>query len=171
MVPHREIAVIFTGPPVQRQQDGEVVRRFSKMVGRKIVCGGTTAKIVARHFGQPLEVDLKTIAAGVPPIGKIKGIALVSEGILTLTMVNKMLASGTDMQPLQHQSDGASKLLRILLEVDYIHFMVGLAVNPVHQNPDLPLRLRSRMAVVREIAEELKRRGKEVTVETACRRS
>ena len=131
------------------------------------MCGGTTAKIVARHIGQPLQVDLETIAAGVPPIGKMKGIDLVSEGILTLTMVSEMLSSGTGLQPLKHKSDGASNLLRILLEVDYVHFLVGLAVNPVHQNPDLPLRLRSRIAVVQEIAEELKRRGKEVTVETA----
>ena len=130
------------------------------------MCGGTTAKIVARQLGQPLEVDLKTITAEVPPTGKIEGIDLVSEGILTLTRVNEMLSSGIEKQSIRYHTDGAANLLRMLLDVDHIHFMVGLAVNPAHQNPGLPHQLGIRMAVVREIAEELKQRGKEVTFET-----
>jgi hypothetical protein len=50
--------------------------------------------------------------------------------------------------------------------VDHIHFIVGQAVNPAHQNPELPHELDIRMAVVREIGDELKIRGKEVTIDT-----
>jgi hypothetical protein len=39
-------------------------------------------------------------------------------------------------------------------------------VNPAHQNPDLPRQLGMKLAVVREIAEDLRKRGKEVTIET-----
>jgi len=49
--------------------------------------------------------------------------------------------------------------------VDHTHFIVGLAVNPAHQNPDLPHQLGIRMNVVREIAAELRIRGKDVTFE------
>jgi hypothetical protein len=38
-------------------------------------------------------------------------------------------------------------------------------VNPAHQNPDLPHQLGIRVGVVREIVEELRQRGTEVTVE------
>jgi hypothetical protein len=50
--------------------------------------------------------------------------------------------------------------------VDHIHFIVGLSVNPAHQNPDLPRQLGMKLAVVREIADELQKRGKEVSIET-----
>jgi len=39
-------------------------------------------------------------------------------------------------------------------------------VNPAHQNPELPEQLGMKLAAVREIAEELRKRGKEVTIET-----
>ena len=66
---------------------------------------------------------------------------------------------------MRFQVDGASSLIRLLLEVDHVHFLVGRAVNPAHQNPDLPHQLGIRVGVVREIMEELRKRGKEVTVE------
>lgn len=165
-VRHKRIATIFTGPPEERSADADLVKRFAQKQGTRIVCGGTTAKIVARQLGQPLEVDLTTITPDVPPIGRIEGVDLVSEGILTLTRVNDLLAAGTDKQDIRFQTDGAASLLRMMLDVDYIDFMVGLAVNPAHQNPELPHQLGIRLAVVREIADELKRLGKEVTVET-----
>ncbi|GAI38532.1 unnamed protein product, partial [marine sediment metagenome] len=59
-----------------------------------------------------------------------------------------------------------SALVRLCLDVDHIRFIVGLGVNPAHQNPDLPRQLGMKLAVVREIAEGLRKRGKEVTVET-----
>ena len=61
--------------------------------------------------------------------------------------------------------NGAANLLRYLLEVDHVHFLVGQAVNPAHQNPELPKQLEIRLSVVREIAEELHKRNKEVTIE------
>jgi hypothetical protein len=51
------------------------------------------------------------------------------------------------------------------LDVDHTHFIVGQAVNPAHQNPDLPHQLGIRTIVVREIAAELRLRNKDVTFE------
>ena len=53
-----------------------------------------------------------------------------------------------------------------LTEADEVHFIVGQAVNPAHQNPELPHQLGLRLNVVREVAGELKKRGLEVTIET-----
>ena len=165
-VRHKRTATVLTGPPERRETDGELVKRFAGEKGKRIVCGGTTAKIVAKHLGQPLEVDLATITEDVPPTGKIDGVNLVTEGILTLTRVNEMLAAGMRKEDIKFQIDGAANLLRIMLNEDHVHFIVGTAINPAHQNPDLPHQLGIRLSVVREIADELKKRGKEVTVET-----
>jgi hypothetical protein len=160
------VANVLTGPPKKRNMDREVVDRFMKMPGKHVVCGGTTAKIVSGLLGQPLEVDLNTMTEDVPPVGRMKGIDLTSEGILTLTRTNTLLETGADKQTVRYQVDGAAHLLRVLLTVDHIHFLVGEAVNPAHQNPDLPHQLGIRLKVVEEIAQELKNRGKEVSIET-----
>jgi len=165
-VRHKLVATVFTGPPADRSGDETIVARFVKSSGQLAICGGTTAKIVARHLGQPLEVDLTTMTPDVPPIARLKGVNLVSEGILTLTKTSELLQSEVDQKTVRFQTDGAANLIRLLLGVDHVHFLVGQAVNPAHQNPGLPHQLGIRLAVVREIAAELRKRGKEVTVET-----
>lgn len=161
------MATILTGPPADRSADERVVARFAERPGFRAACGGTTAKIVARHMGgRPLDVDLSTIRADVPPLARLEGVDLTTEGILTLNRTNDLLRSGADKESVKFRTDGASALLRLCLEVDHVHFIVGLGVNPAHQNPDLPRQLDMKLAVVNGIAEELRRRGKEVTVET-----
>jgi len=166
-VRHKLVATILTGPPIDKKADETVVARFKRNPGFLAICGGTTAKIVARYLGgKPLEVDLATMKPDVPPVAKLEGIDLTTEGILTLTKTNDLLHSGADRETVKFRTDGASALLRLCLDVDHIHFMVGLSVNPAHQNPDLPGELGMKLAVVRGIADELSKRGKEVTVET-----
>ncbi len=164
-VRHKLSATVFTGPPAKRDVEEELIHRFVSRLGKLVVCGGTTAKIVAKHLGQPLDVDLSTITADVPPIARMEGIDLVTEGILTLTQVRDSLREGADRKTVQYRNDGAASLLRVLLDVDHTHFIVGQAVNPAHQNPDLPHQLGIRTIVVREIAAELRLRSKEVTFE------
>jgi len=165
-VRRKQVATVLTGPPADKARDGELVRRFMKVPGKRVVCGGTTAKIVAHHLGIPLEVDLKTMRPDVPPLGRIEGVDLVTEGILTLTKVRELLRSDVGEDDIAFRTDGASELLRLFFGVDHVHFLVGQAVNPAHQNPELPQQLELRLAVVREIAEELRKRHIEVTVES-----
>ncbi len=161
------MATILTGPPADTSADKEVVARFTQRPGLLAICGGTTAKIVAKNFGgEPLDVDLTTMRADVPPQAQLNGIDLTTEGILTLTKTNELLRGGDDKESVKYCTDGASALLRFFLDVDHIHFIVGLSVNPAHQNPDLPRQLGMKLAVVKEIAEEVRKRGKEVTIET-----
>ena len=160
------VATVLTGPPVDKAGDEKLVSRFAERPGLHAVCGGTTAQIVSRHFGQPLEVDLETMRPDVPPLARMENTDLVTEGILTLTRANELLQSGVNKETVRFRTDGAAALVRLLLDVDHVHFIVGLAANPAHQNPALPVQLGMKLAVVREIAEELSRRGTEVTVET-----
>jgi len=161
------VATVLTGPPADRSADEAIVTKFRQCPGFLAVCGGTTAKIVARYLdGKPLEVDLATAKPDVPPLAKIEGVDLTTEGILTLTKTNELLHSGADKETVKFDTDGSSALVRLCLDVDHIQFIVGLSVNPAHQNPDLPRQLGMKLAVVREIAEELRKKGKEVTIET-----
>jgi len=166
-VRYKLTATVLTGPPADRNTDKAVVAKFTQRRGFLAVCGGTTAKVVARHLGgKSLEVDLATVKPDVPPLARVEGINLTTEGILTLTKANGLLHSGADKETVKFDTDGASELVRLCLDVDHIHFMVGLSVNPAHQNPELPRQLGMKLVVVREIAEELRKRGKEVTIET-----
>jgi hypothetical protein len=161
------MATVLTGPPADRSNDKTVVGRFSQRTGFLAVCGGTMAKIAARHLGgQSLEVDLSTMRPDVPPLARVEGIDLTTEGILTLTKANDLLQASADKEAVKFGTDGASALVRLWLDVDHIHFIVGMGVNPAHQNPDLPQQLGMKLAVVREITEQLRQRGKEVTIET-----
>ncbi|MBN2439887.1 MAG: SpoIIE family protein phosphatase [Spirochaetales bacterium] len=164
-VRQKQTATVLTGPPENKQLDKKIVKSFLEQSGQLIICGGTTAKIVSHYIGQPLNVDLSTMTPVVPPIAYLKGIDLVTEGILTLTRVNEMLKSRQEKNNVRFKTDGASDLLRLFLNVDHIHFIVGQAINPAHQNPELPHELDIRMAVVREIGDELKARGKEVNID------
>ena len=165
-VRHKRVATVLTGLPVDRAATEGVVARFIKQGGRHAVCGGSTAQVVSRHLGQPLEVDLATMTPDVPPIARMASVDLVTEGILTLTQAQELLRSGARKDTIKFRTDGAAELVRLLLDVDHVHFIVGMAVNPAHQNPSLPGQLGIKLAVVREMADELKKRGIEVTIES-----
>ncbi|MEA4854606.1 MAG: SpoIIE family protein phosphatase [Christensenella sp.] len=165
-------AHIMVGPPVDAQRDEEIVKRVLSEPGLKVVCGGTTSQIVSRISGRELKVKIDYKDPGVPPIGLMDGIDLVTEGVVTLSktleIMNKYLSFGADMEPVfdLYKSDGASKLAKLLLEdCTSAHFIVGRALNPAHQNPDLPIDLSLKLRLVKDIAKALRQMGKEVEIE------
>ena len=81
----RRVVTIFTGPPVKEADDHRAVEALMSCRGKRVVCGGTTANIVARELGRGIDVDLATGTEEVPASGRIEGLDLVTEGTLTLT--------------------------------------------------------------------------------------
>lgn len=64
-----------------------------------------------------------------------------------------------------YKKDGASLIAKLLFEeATDINFYVGRAMNPAHQNPDLPINFSIKMRLVDELAEALKRMSKRVKV-------
>ena len=49
-------------------------------------------------------------------------------------------------------------------EATDISFYVGKAINPAHQNPDLPINFNIKMNLVQELSEALKKMGKRIKV-------
>ncbi|MDD3749689.1 MAG: SpoIIE family protein phosphatase [Firmicutes bacterium] len=156
---------MLVGPPVNPEDDCEVVHKLLTSPGKKVVCGGTTGNIVARILGRPIMVDLTRHDEGVPPIGHLEGIDLVSEGMLTLSYTLEKLESGIKLRDAAMKCDGASLLTSLLLEADCLHIIVGRAINPAHQSPDVPRNLALKHKIVQGLAQVLQDMGKTVTVE------
>lgn len=161
----KRVVSVLTGPPTNREDDARVVEALLSSPGRHVVCGGTTANVVARELGREVVVDLETGTDAVPPNGRIEGIDLATEGVLTLTRTLEMLRSDEPTDKLRLRVDGASSLAVLLLEADEVRWLVGRALNPAHQDPKLPRDLGLKAQVVQALGEELRRRGREVTID------
>jgi hypothetical protein len=159
---------VMIGPPVSRDDDLGMVHDFMLPPGKKAVCGGTTAQIVARGLGKKVETSIDYVDPGLPPTAKIDGVDLVTEGVLTLSRVlgyTKLYRSSPDAGQALAANDGASLLARLMLEESTdINFFVGRAINPAHQNPDFPAELSMKSRLVGELADSLKACGKRVNV-------
>lgn len=158
---------VFTGPPEDQKTDRIFVDTFMKSTGKKVVCGGTAANIFSRELGESIETDIEYIDPEVPPIAKIKGLDLVTEGVLTLRMVLGRLSEieHTSAEPIFNKEDGVSKLMKVFYEEStHVDFWVGRAINPAHQNPDFPNELGIKINVVRDLVDQLRVLGKTVTI-------
>jgi Stage II sporulation protein E (SpoIIE) len=161
----KRFATFMIGPPVQREEDESVVKRFLEAPGRRIVSGGTTAGIVGKLMGKDVVVDLSTMTNKIPPIGKLEGIDLVTEGVHTVNHAVEILEKVSDIGSLTAKRDGANKLAWEFLYADHIHILLGQAINPAHLNPNLPQEMGFKSRSVQAIANLLKERGKEVSLE------
>jgi hypothetical protein len=164
-VRRKRILVMFTGPPVNKEDDGRVVGELMASIGKRVVCGGTSANIVARQLGRGISVDLETGTDSVPATARIEGMDLVTEGTLTISHALEIIRAELPSDELKWKVDGASRLVLMLRAADEVRVLVGGAMNPAHQNPNLPRQLGLKTQVVRAMATELRRRGKEVAIE------
>ncbi len=164
-------AYVMVGPPINHDDDKKIVDELMNFEGTKIVCGGTTSQIVSRISGSELKVSLNYISPDVPPVAEMKGVDLVTEGVVTLKktleIMKKYERSAVDRRTYEnHQGDAASLLAQLLInKCTGAKFIVGRALNPAHQNPNFSMDLSIKLQLVNEISESMKRLGKEVQVE------
>ncbi|MGC8959470.1 MAG: hypothetical protein ACP5OO_06745 [Chloroflexia bacterium] len=159
-------ATVWSGPPADPARDRRALDRFLAESGRRIICGDTTAQIAARLLGAELRLEERPADGWmeVPPTSTLEGVDLVTEGLVTMRTARRRLQEAQRPQDLPRKADGATRLARLLWEADVIRFLVGLAVNPA-QTADAAGRVPLRRIVVEELAEELRRKGKIVSVE------
>jgi len=158
--------MVWTGPPVDPAQDEVALEKLMTEPGTRVICGDTTAQIAARLLGAELEMEPRPEGGWVevPPVSRLEGMDLVTEGLVTLGKARERIAGAKRVRDLPRGEDGATRLARALLEADLIHFIVGLAVNPA-QAADAAGTVPLRQAVVEELMHDLKTRGKLVSVE------
>ncbi len=160
---------ILFGPPRNRDDCNRMMSLFFSKEGKHIVCGGTTSSIVSKYLGKPVKASLKYERGDVPPIAEIEGVDLVTEGVITINKVieyaRDALAANELYEIWGYKRDGASLISRMLFEdATDINFYVGRAVNPAHQNPDLPINFNIKMNLVEELSDCLKKMGKRIKV-------
>jgi len=157
------IVNVLTGPPADEEDDGAVVRRFMSLEGRKVVCGGTTAKIVARHTHTSVAVRQEASSLIAPPDYVLKDVDLATEGAVTLNQAYNII----DEDPGKYEkATGVSRLCELLREADRVLFLVGRKRNADHDNIAFRQRgILHRENIVPLLAEKLRRAGKLVTVE------
>lgn len=168
-VRRREPMNLLFGPPANRDDCDRMMNLFFSKQGKHIVCGGTTSSIAAKWLGKPVRASLNFERSDVPPIASIEGVDLVTEGVIT---INKVLEYARDYlgenkyySEWSFRHDGASLICRLLFEeATDINFYVGRAVNPAHQNPDLPITFSIKMNLVHELSECLRKMGKHIKV-------
>ncbi|MBR2742184.1 MAG: SpoIIE family protein phosphatase [Clostridia bacterium] len=161
---------ILFGPPRNPDDAGRMMSLFFSKRGKHIICGGTTASIAAKWLRRPLVASLDyNSGSDVPPTASIEGVDLVTEGVIT---VNKVVQYARDYindnknySQWNFKNDGASQICRLLFEeATDINFYVGRAINPAHQNPDLPINFNIKMNLVEDLSDALKKMGKRIKV-------
>ena len=165
----REPMNILFGPPANRDDANRMMSLFFSKEGKHIICGGTTSSIAAKYLGKPLRASLNFERSDVPPTAELEGVDLVTEGVITMNKViqyaKDYLGDNALYEEWNFQRDGASQISRLLFEeATDINFFVGRAINPAHQNPDLPINFSIKMNLVEELSNSLKKMGKRIKV-------
>ncbi len=160
---------LLFGPPSNRDDCNRMMALFFSKEGKHIVCGGTTSSIVAKYLGKPVRVGLNFEQSDIPPTAEIDGVDLVTEGVITVNRVveyaKDYLSDNKSYEQWNFRHDGASMIARMLFEeATDINFFVGRAVNPAHQNPDLPINFNIKMNLVKELSDCLVKMGKRIKV-------
>ena len=160
---------LLFGPPRHRDDCNRMMSLFFSKEGKHIVCGGTTSSIAAKYLGKTVKPSLRFESSDVPPIAEIEGVDLVTEGVITINKVleyaKDYLSDNESYSYWSYHNDGASLICRLLFEeATDINFYVGRAINPAHQNPNLPINFSIKMNLVEELSACLKQMGKRIKV-------
>jgi hypothetical protein len=156
--------MLITGPPFYKIKDADFVKKIQDFPGKKIICGGTTAEIIARELDIEVKIHHRFSEKTLPPAASMKGFEIVTEGILTLGRVEEILENYTSDMRLGDSP--AEEVVKLLTQHDDIHIIVGTRINWAHQDPDQPVELEIRKFVVKRIVRLLETRFfKKVTVE------
>jgi len=148
----REV-MVFTGAPVSRARDAELAEAARGFSGRKVICGGTTSAILARELGRPMTMDLSRLDPDVPPVSRMEGFDLVTEGAITLARTVRILEE--EDAPDRLRPNAATQLAGLLLESDIIHILAGTKINEALQDPSLPEDLDIRRNILRGLKKVL----------------
>ncbi len=158
----RQLMIVF-GPPADKSKDKTFAKTVKNFNGKKIISGGITAEMIARELNQEFDKTQLFSDNELPPASHLKGFEIVTEGILTLNKVVKILEKHHPNY--EFQSGPADFIVKILLDSDVIVFHAGTAINEAHQDPTIPIDLELRRTVIHRITRILENKFlKEVTM-------
>ena len=147
-------AILCTGPPFNPEKDNEFASILKNFSGKKIISGATTTEIIARELGRTVTNE-ERIDLSLPPSSKIKGIDLVTEGVLTLSKVTYLLNTIKLNSNMQLGKGPADQICKMLLDTDEIHILVGTKINENHHDPNLPVEIEIRKHLIQRLTKVL----------------
>ena len=154
---------ILTGAPLDRNRDTQVVEAFMATNGVKIVCGGTTAKILSRELKRPLKIEEEFYNPITPPYYMIDGIDLVTEGAVTLNQLYNIW--NVDREQLDKKNP-VTEFYDLLKHADQINFMIGGSINAAtHDISYKQMHILPRNKIISLLAGKLEKSGKLVSIE------
>lgn len=157
--------IIATGPPFDKESDREYAHKIMSFGGPKVICGATTTDIISREMGIKVEDNFEATDPTLPPMSKMEGIDLVTEGILTLNKVVTILSNHTE-STMNLRNGPADEIIKLLLNSDEIVIMVGTQINNAHHDPTIGIEIEIRRTTIRRLEEVLEKKFmKEVIVE------
>ena len=156
--------LLVTGPPFDVRNDLNYALKVQQFNGKKIIAGGTSAEIIARELALCFDQGMDVSDPELPPLSYVDGFSLVTEGILTLGKVLKLLENYRSEDRLGNGP--AERIVKLFFESDRIHFLNGTGINIAHQDPNLPVELEIRRSVVKRICRLLEEKFlKDVDIE------
>jgi len=166
----RRTVNLMIGPPSDPNDLAAMHEAFFERAGKHIICGGTTGTLAAEYLKKPLRTSEPLyFDPEIPPTATIEGVDLVTEGVITFSRVleyaDDYCGSNERYTDWSYKKDGASQIARMLFEeATDVNFFVGRAVNPAHQNPNLPINFNIKMQLVEGVAKDLRAMGKRISV-------
>lgn len=142
--------LVATGPAFRKENDPDYARIINEFKGCRVICGGTSANIVARELGLQIRMDYHHQGLDLPPLSTMEGFELITEGLLTLTRVVEYLEQG-----LLDENNPAGQLVQLFIKHDVIEFLVGTRINEAHHDPALNQNLAIRRNIIKDIADVL----------------
>lgn len=161
--------LLVSCPPSNKEDNVQLVKYITDFDGEKVVCGYPVAEIIATEMNLSVEKESYSSDPQLPPMWKINGFNLVTEGIVTLNRVLDNLEHVQSAEMLSGTTDGgrrpvSERLCRMLLSSDEITFVVGTKRN-IDATMYLPDELELRRNILRRIASLLESKfSRQVTV-------
>ncbi|HHY19876.1 MAG TPA: SpoIIE family protein phosphatase [Firmicutes bacterium] len=157
--------MLVSGPPKDQAKDEKLCKTFQSFEGRKVICGGATANMVAKKLQRNLETELEYSDPSVPPTAKMEGVNLVTEGILTINKAIERLKGVLGGENLKPKDDGATLLAKELIQSEEIFLHIGTAINPAHKALAPAITYPDRIQAFGELVHLLERLGKKVEIQ------
>ena len=139
------------------------MREFLLTSGKKIICGGTTAGVIAKNSGRKIDVKMTSPSPFTPPSYAIQGIDLVTEGAISLNQFYNIIDADRN---LMEEDNPVTQIYDLLMQADKIIFYVGSGNTSEETDISFIQRgIKRRQEIVPLIAEKMQQLGKIVVIE------
>lgn len=158
---------ILIGPPKNQEEDNRILKLFFTKKGKRVVCGGTTASTVGKYLAVPVTMVPDSESEEIPAMSAIKGVDLVTEGVITLKKVvelcGEFICSPLVLLNMKRKRDGASQLAVLLIEeATDINIYFGTTVNLAHSGTEIDFN--TKLTLIKQLEEYLEQMGKRVNL-------